>query len=302
MSLTIFQNQIGYVDPATSILDTGWTISGEYAQHQSCNSGSIKSITSLGLIVGHQYTITYEVSDYNSGIVRVVCGANNGLNRSANGVYTETLTCTTVPQISFFSDGALKIRQLKFYDATESVVNGTTITFNESVNQWGSDQPFHPEFMIKFLDQFLTVKNGQIWLHDSNPVRGNFYGQDNPAEVIFIVNKDYKIDKLFYNLRINGKGKWYAPDLTIPPTNQFPNGMLSRLKKNNFSQIDGKLWAEILNDISDPNFATSTDLDTLFNGRKMQGPWMAVHLKCDDTGAVDLSSVDTYFTHVNRSL
>jgi hypothetical protein len=302
MSLIVTQNQIGYVDPATSALDTGWTISSIYAVHQSCNSGFIKSITSLGLIVGHQYTITYTVSDYISGGVKVVCGADNGVNRTANGTYTETLTCTTIPQLSFFSDGALKISLLSFYDVEDGSSSGTTITFNEGANQWGSDQPFHPEFMIKFLDQFLTVKNGQVWLHDSNPVRGNFYGQDNPAEVIFIVNKDYKIDKLFYNLRINGKGKWYAPDITIPSTNQFPNGMLSRLKKNNVQQIDGKLWAEILKDITDPNFATSTELDSLFNGRMLQGPWMILHLKCDDTGAVDLSAIDTYFDYVNRTM
>lgn len=300
MALTIIQNQTGYVNPSVSIADTGWSISGIYAIHTSCNAGIIKSLTSLGLVLGESYTITYTVDNYVSGSVRVMAGTTNGVSRTANGTYTETLLVVGNTQLSFYSDGALRISVLSFYNVETGLVKGTTVTFNEGENQWGSDQPFQPEVMIKFIDQFLTVKNGQVWLHDSNSVRGNFYGEQFPAEVIFIVNQDFKIDKLFYNLRLNGNGKWYAPDLTTPSTNQFPHGMLSRLKKNNVKQIDGKLFAEILRDMTDPNLATSTQLDALFNGRQMQGPWLIVHLKCDDVSNVDLSAVDVYYTDVYR--
>lgn len=301
MALTILQNDIGYVDLPTSAVDTGWVISGIYAIHSSCNSGIIKNKVPVGLVVGKTYTVTYTVDNYSSGTVKLILGTTNGTVRSANGTYSETLVCAGAPTMTFFSDGNLRISLLNFYDIESGVVPGTTITFNEAENQWGSDQPFQPEVMIKFVDGFFTIKNGQMWEHNTNPVRGNFYGQDYPALVTFIVNVDYKKDKIFYNFRIDGKGKWFAPSLTTAGSNQFPNGMLSRLKKNNVKQIDGKLWAEILGDINDPNFTGPTaQLDALFGGRKMQGGWLIVSMRCDDTNEVNLDSIETYYTTVFR--
>lgn len=301
-ALEIIQNTTGFVNPSVAITDTGWSIDGVYANHISCNSGTMKSLGTLGLVVGRQYTITYTVDNWVNGSVKVIGGTTNGTSRTANGTYTETLTIAGSPQLSFFSDGTLRISKLMFYDTVLGPTTGTTISFNEGENQWGSDYSFHPEFMIKFIDQFLTLKDGQLWLHDTNETRGNFYGEQFPAEVDIVVNVDFKKDKLFYNIRLDGKGKWYAPTLQTVGSNQFPNGMLSRLKKNNFSQIDGKLWAAILRDITDPNYSAKTDVEALFNARMMQGGWMLITFRCDDTGPTDLSSLEVYYTLVHRDI
>lgn len=307
MAFQIVLNKTGYVNPAISALDTGWTISTIYAIHVACNSGSIISLTPLGLIIGRQYTFTYTIDQYSSGGVKVICGASNGTNRTANGTYTQTLTCTTIAQVSFLSDGGLRLSKFKFYDTLLGPTAGVTISFNEGNNQWGTDYSYQPEILLKFIDQFLTIKNGGLWLHETNETRGNFYGVQYPAEIDIVINTVYQKDKLFYNLRLDAKGKWYAPILQTVGSNQFPNGMVSRLKKNNFKQIDGKLWAEILNDINDPNFATITDpneraLQALFNGRKMQGGWMLVTFRCDDTTRTEISSLETYYINVERSI
>lgn len=301
MALQILQGATGYVNPSVSILDTGWTISGIYAIHSSCNAGLITSKSSLGLIVGRQYTFTYTVDNYINGTVQAVAGSTAGTVRSAAGTYTETLTVTGAPVLSFYSDGSLRISVLSFYDTETGPTSGTTIQFNEGANQWGSDQSYQPDLMIKFLDQFMSVKNGGLWAHDTNDLTGNFYGVQYPAMVTFVVNVDYKKDKIFYNFRVDGKGKWYAPNLTTVGSNQFPNGMKSRLKKNNFSQIDGKLWSAIMGDLLDPNFATSTEVEALFKGRRMQGGWLICQFQCDDMGDVDFSSVEVYYDEVFRA-
>lgn len=301
MSLQIQQNSTGFVNPSVSILDNGWSISGIYGNHVSCNSGYIKSIGSLGLIVGREYTVTYTVTNYVSGMVRMYAGTSPAAIVHANGTYTENIICTFNAQLSFFSDGTLSISKVMFYDTATGVTPGTTISFNEGANQWGTDYSFHPEVMIKFLDQFLTVKNGGVWLHDSNPIRGNFYGVQYPAQVTLVVNQSYQKDKLYYNLRLDAKGKWYAPNIQTVGSNQFPNGMLSRLKKNNVKLIDGKLWASFLRDVSDPNFASQPELNALFGGRMLQGGWLIIDFQCDDTNAVDFSSAEFYFTFVERS-
>lgn len=307
MALEIIQNQTGYVNPFVSAVDTGWTISDIYAIHKPCNAGSIKSLTSLGVVVGQAYTITYTVDNYVSGYVRVIAGDTEGLSRTANGTYTETITVTSIAQISFYSDGDLRVSVLKFFNESEGLVAGKTVSFNEGENKWGADFSFHPEFMIKFLDQFLSVKNGSLWLHDSNPVRGNFYGEQFPATVELVINIDYKKDKLFYNLRIDGKGKWYAPVIEVAASDQFPNGMQSRLKRDNVKLINGKLWADFLRDLNDPNFATISNptqraVTALYNGRMLQGPWMVIQMRCDDTTETYIASMEVYYDDVERSL
>lgn len=302
MALIIPKGSIGYVNPSVSIVDTGWQISGEYAIHASCNSGLIIAKTSLGLVVGRDYTFEFQVDNYVSGGVNIIAGTNPGTVRTANGTYTQTLTMQSTNILSFYSDGSLRIKQLSFYDTVLGTTAGTTITFNETTNQWGSDMSFHPEFFVKFIDQLFSLKNGSLWLHDSNPLTGNFYGVQYPAKVTFVVNVNKELDKIFFNFRVDGKGKWYAPSLTTPASNQFPHGMLSMLKKNNFSQIDGKLWASLLGDVNDPNFNAQPPLNALFNGRKLQGEYLVVEMVCDDTNEVNLSSVEVYYTEVFRGV
>ena len=69
--------------------------------------------------------------------------------------------------------------------------------------------------------------------------------------------------------------------------------------------IDGKLWADILNDINNPNFATIVDpvqrrLKALFGGRKLQGGWLVVELQCNDATKAEISSCEVYYTDVMR--
>ena len=76
--------------------------------------------------------------------------------------------------------------------------------------------------------------------------------------------------------------------------------MFSTLKKNNVKLIDGKLWAAILKDINDPNFISKPEAEAIFNARQLQGAVLLVRLQCDDDKASDISSIDFYYTHVNR--
>lgn len=307
MSINIIQNTTGYCNPSVSILTTGWTITGIYASHESCNSGLIKSQNALGIIVGHQYVIKYTVDNYSSGQVYAILGGTTGTARTANDTYTETLTCTTTAQLSFFSDGGLRISLLSFYDVADGLVNGTTVCFNEKYNRWTPEYSFIPELMIKFIDDLFSIKNGQLWMHNQNPIVNNFYGVQYSSKITFIVNQDYQREKIYYNFRLDAKGNWYMPNITTPISNQFPNGMLTQLKKNNFKLIDNKLRADLLNDVSDPNFATISDpvqrrLAALFGGRKMQGGWLIVDLVCDDTSMHEISSVEVYYTDIFRDI
>lgn len=302
MSLQITINKTGYVTPKFAILDTGWTISGIYAVHTSCNSGNIISQNALSLVAGKSYVVTYTVDSYKNGGVRAILGTTQGTLRTANGTYTEVLLCAGIPQLSFFSDGALRISLLKFYNAADVIGSGTTISFNEGENKWSSEYSYQPELLIKFVDSLFSIKNGQLYEHNTNQVRNNFYGQQYPTRLTFVANKEHFKDKIWFNIRLDAKGGWSAPIITTAGSNQFPNGMLSRLKTGNFKLIDGKLWSDFLSDYTDPNFAGQPQINALFNGRKLQGGWLVVEMENNDTTDARIASIELYYIDVMRAL
>ena len=55
----------------------------------------------FALEVGAEYTVTYDVIIYGSGSVRLRVGGTQGIARTANGTYTETLICTTNGSLNF---------------------------------------------------------------------------------------------------------------------------------------------------------------------------------------------------------
>jgi len=307
MALQIIQNTDGFINAPIAATATGWSVDGQYAQHVSCNSGKIIALTDFGLVVGRDYVFTYTVDNYVSGQVWVNAGTQDGINRTANGTYTETITQTGNTSLSFYSDGTLRISMLKFYDLLLGPQSAQVISFFDKANKWTADYEYENDTMAKFIDSFVSWKNGNLWVHNTNPVQNNFYGDQFSSKLTIIVNTEYQREKLFYNFRLDAVGRWYMPAISTPDSNQFPNGMLSQLKKNNFKLIDNKLWADLLNDVNDPNFAGISDptqrrLAALFGGRKMQGGWLIVDLQCDDTDYHEISSVSTYFIETERSI
>lgn len=305
--LTLIQGQSTLVDPRSLYADSGWVISGKRATHYPCFPGTMEYIPAFPFENGIQYDITYQVDGYTTGLVRSELGATLGTNHSSAGTFTDTYTFHTGDKIKFYSDGGLSVELMQIAEhVTEIEENNNTFSFNETNNKWTANYSYTPDGMLKFSDRFFSFKNGTLWEHDTNPLRNNFYGVQYSSQITFVVNVDFKLDKLFYNIRLDAKGRWSAPILKTVGSNQFPNGMLSQLKSGNFKLIDGKLRADFLNDINDPNFATITDpvqrrLQALFGGRKLQGGWLIVTLECPDTTMAQISSAEIYYTEVKPS-
>jgi len=80
--------------------EAGWAITGGKAV-ATATIGYIYQTPPL--VVGETYEITFTVSDYSGGGVRVRCGTKSGITRSANGTFTQILECTTIT--IFYIDG-----------------------------------------------------------------------------------------------------------------------------------------------------------------------------------------------------
>lgn len=87
----------------------------------------------------------------------------------------------------------------------------TTITYDEINKGWTSFHSYEPEWMDRLGNNFYTFKNGNIYLHDSNDVRTNFYGNSYGCNVTVSANQDPSTVKIFktVGLESNNSG-WYA--------------------------------------------------------------------------------------------
>jgi hypothetical protein len=306
--MNIVYGTTALIDPQTEYADSGWSINGSVAVHSGCNAGTMTYTGSFNFEVGKSYDISYVVSNYGSGLVRQNLGTSVGADVTSNKKQTDTLLCNTEEdKFQFYSDGALTITILQIVESGQALAEAETFAFDESANKWVGSYSYIPEMMVKFAGGLFSFNAGSLWEHETNATHGSFYGNKYPFQITFIVNPEFQKDKLYYNMRLDAKGKWTAPSLNVSPSNQFPNGMQSRLSKGNFKQIDGKLWADILNDFTDPNFASITDVNqrqvnALFKGRKMQGGWMVVELECNDDSNVHISSAEVYYTDTYRSI
>lgn len=295
--LNVLPNQTIPISPAVEVRDTGWTINGNSAHHSACNSGMMVSNSALGIALTKTYAVTYTVYNLVSGSVRVSLGTANGTSRTANGTYTENITCTGTPTISFFSDGELDVTNFNYYDVADNTDNSLTISFcdkdGENNKKWLCYYSFKPELMIKYKNFFFSVKDGQLWLHNVNPVRNNFYGVQYPSEVEFYDNLNPTTLKLYFSMRTKSTTAWYAKnngDISILPTVGRTLGMSSRIKKGNFKNYQGDWFADFMRNMADTRF---TDPEVaLYKGEPLRGTYALIKLTNEDTVEAVLEEVD----------
>lgn len=87
----------------------------------------------------------------------------------------------------------------------------TTISFSEDTKGWVSFHSYHPEWMARLGSSFYSFKNGNIYKHDTNSIRNEFYGVTYSTSVTFSANKAPSDVKVFKTLKLEtNSSAWYA--------------------------------------------------------------------------------------------
>jgi hypothetical protein len=97
----------------------------------------------------------------------------------------------------------------KFTFANEplAIENTSTLSFDEKVKGWTSYYTYRPNIIFSAKSDFYSFKNGSLWKHydeTSNNNRGRFYGVRNPSSVIFIINEQPSLKKVFQTVSYEG--------------------------------------------------------------------------------------------------
>jgi hypothetical protein len=137
--------------------------------------------------------------------------------------------------------------------------SNSTVTYSESAKGFPSFYSFIPEYMIGMNSFFYSFKEGNLWRHNTNPVRNNFYGEQHKSTITSVFNpQPTQAIKLFKTLSYEStttvdnqaNAAWSCTYLKTDLTDGNPGSMLSTY----FQQKEGEWFSYIRTNESTINF------------------------------------------------
>lgn len=83
-----------------------------------------------------------------------------------------------------------------------------TLTYDDGVKGWTSFFSYYPEWMIGMNQFFYSFKGGNLYRHNVNQTRNNFYGVQGISSVTSVFNQAPLENKLFKTINIEGNSPW----------------------------------------------------------------------------------------------
>ena len=83
-----------------------------------------------------------------------------------------------------------------------------TLSYSESVKGWPSFYSYSPDWMIGMNNFFYTYKGGNLYRHNTNEQRNNFYGIQYNSSLTSVINESPLDAKLFRNISLESDEPW----------------------------------------------------------------------------------------------
>ena len=87
-----------------------------------------------------------------------------------------------------------------------------TLTYSQGVQGWPSFYSFQPEMMIGMNNYFYSFKGGDLYRHNTNSTRNNFYGTQYNSKITGVVNDEPNSTKTFKTISLDTNSPW---DITL---------------------------------------------------------------------------------------
>jgi hypothetical protein len=94
--------------------------------------------------------------------------------------------------------------------STEECEPRKTITYSKVAEGWNSFWSYQPDWMTEMNSTFYTFKDGELWKHNVNTTRNNFYNQQYKSSIRTIFNTNPLEVKVFNTLSLNSSHPWDA--------------------------------------------------------------------------------------------
>jgi hypothetical protein len=292
MGFTTLQNTPITIDLLLQGNSRGWSIDGDSAIHETCNSGDIELIN-YPITAGVQYQLSYTIDYINSGNLRAILGGTNGTLRTTAGFFTETITATDNTNLRFFSNANAKLSPITIKVITNvfNEKSTNTIAWSEKFNKWASFRGYSPDTGFSLFANLFMHLNGQAWISSVNATRNSFFGQQYKSILNFAAAAQEGVPKTFESISID------ANRLMITTTDGIKTslGQVSELIDIDFLKDtldDGVNQVNIydVEGIYSAGFMRDKN-DDIVNGSVLKGTYITIELITTDTGVLKLSNV-----------
>lgn len=89
----------------------------------------------------------------------------------------------------------------------------TTITYSPLVSGWPSRYSFNPDWMIGMNNYLYSFKGGNLYRHNVNPIRNQYYGVNYPSTIKTVFNEDVLTNKLYKTIGLQGDHVWQVVNI-----------------------------------------------------------------------------------------
>lgn len=96
-----------------------------------------------------------------------------------------------------------------------------TLTYSDTVQGWPSFYSFYPEKMIGMNQYLYSFSGGDIYRHNTNETRNNFYGQQFTSKITTVFNDQPLENKLFKTISLEADQAWEANMFTDIQANGY---------------------------------------------------------------------------------
>lgn len=83
-----------------------------------------------------------------------------------------------------------------------------TLSYDSGVKGFPSFYSYNPDWMIGMNNYFYTFKGGNVFRHNTNETRNQYYGVNYPAKVESVFNEQPLENKLFKTINLEGDDSW----------------------------------------------------------------------------------------------
>lgn len=131
-------------------------------------------------------------------------------------------------------------------DSGTTVGTNYTLTFDSGqVKGWTSFYSYFPDWMVGMNNYFYTFSGGNLYRHNTNERRNNYYGVDYPSTLTSVFNDQPLENKLWKTINLEGSDAWKLTMFSDIQTTGF-------IEYEYFEEKEGSWFAFLRNEGTTP--------------------------------------------------
>jgi len=112
-----------------------------------------------------------------------------------------------------------------------------TLTYSPALEGWTSFHSYFQEWMEHMNSFMYTFKNGEMWKHNTNASRNNWYGTNYPSTITILLNDSPIETKMFKTLSYDSDHRWSASVITDLSTGSMASSYFEEKEGGFFTYV-----------------------------------------------------------------